>query len=439
MDYNIDENWLIFMKINCPSIGHEVTSIDPVQAQNSATRQELEKLNLALEMGNNVMLYLDDIQHTNPEFLQKFISLCDGTRRIEGVWNGQAKTYDMRGKKFCVVMAGNPYTESGELFKIPDMLANRADIYNLGDMLSGQEDVFELSYIENSLTSNTILSPLATREMSDVYKLIDMAKGGSTAATDLSHQYSGAEVKEITDVLKKLFAVQKVVSRINQQYIRSSAQDDKYRTEPAFKLQGSYRNMNKMAEKISAVMTNEELMQLVSDHYQGESQLLTTGAEENLLKLAELRGNMTQEQSERWQTIKENFLRNQSLGGDDSDAGKKIVLQLNDLVKQVSLLGEKASAKSQPALPEINLDSVIEKLELIAQAFKQPAPNVEVINQPVPGIDKLLTSLAETFESSIHPLIRVMDGKLDLDLKTHKKMTEVEKKLKQLGIELKGK
>jgi hypothetical protein len=45
----------------------------------------------------------------------------------------------MRGKKFCVVMAGNPYTESGEVFKIPDMLANRADIYNLGDVLGGME------------------------------------------------------------------------------------------------------------------------------------------------------------------------------------------------------------------------------------------------------------------------------------------------------------
>ncbi|WP_157618778.1 AAA family ATPase, partial [Vibrio sp. HI00D65] len=88
------------------------------------------------EMGNNVLLYLDDIQHTHPEFLQKFISLCDGTRRIEGTWKGKTKTYDMRGKKFAVVMAGNPYTESGEAFRVPDMLANRADIYNLGDMLS---------------------------------------------------------------------------------------------------------------------------------------------------------------------------------------------------------------------------------------------------------------------------------------------------------------
>ena len=54
----------------------------------------------------------------------------------------------------CVVMAGNPYTESGEKFRIPDMLANRADIYNLGDIIGDSQEVFKLSYIENSLTSN---------------------------------------------------------------------------------------------------------------------------------------------------------------------------------------------------------------------------------------------------------------------------------------------
>ena len=165
MEYTANRLGLNFMKINCPSLGHDVKSLDPANAPNATAKQELEKLNLALEMGNNVMLYLDDIQHTHPEFLQKFISLCDGTRKIEGVWREQSKTYDMRGKKFCVIMAGNPYTESGEVFRIPDMLANRADVYNLGDVLSGQDDVFAKSYIENSLTSNPVLAPLALREL----------------------------------------------------------------------------------------------------------------------------------------------------------------------------------------------------------------------------------------------------------------------------------
>src|SRR5690606_17150546 len=77
MEYVANRLGLVFMRINCPSLGHEVRSLDPDQAGNSTARQELMKLNLALEMGNNVMLYLDDIQHTDPEFLQKFISLCD--------------------------------------------------------------------------------------------------------------------------------------------------------------------------------------------------------------------------------------------------------------------------------------------------------------------------------------------------------------------------
>ncbi|MDX8393684.1 MAG: DNA repair ATPase, partial [Mariprofundales bacterium] len=260
MEYVADRLGLIFMKINCPVIGHAVTSVDPEQADNSASRQELEKLNLALEMGNNVMLYLDDIQHTNSEFLQKFISLSDGTRRIEGVWKKRPKTYDMRGKKFCVVMSGNPYTESGEAFQIPDMLANRADIYNLGDVLSGKEEVFTLSYIENALTSNPVLAPLATREMSDVYKFLDMANGATVAMTDLSYQYSAAEIKEIVDVMQKMKVIQNVVWKVNKAYIAASAQDEKYRTEPIFKLQGSYRNMNKMAEKISSIMTDNELI-----------------------------------------------------------------------------------------------------------------------------------------------------------------------------------
>lgn len=331
MEYVANRLGLIFMKINCPSLGHDVTSLDPAKAPNATAQNELEKLNLALEMGNNVMLYLDDIQHTNPEFLQKFISLCDGTRRIDGVWQGQTKTYDMRGKKFCVVMAGNPYTESGEVFKVPDMLANRADIYNLGDILGGTADIFALSYIENALTSNSVLAPLANRDMADVYALIDKAKGIANTH-ELSYNYSLTEINEIVAILQKMFAIQDVILQVNQAYIASAGQDDNYRTEPAFKLQGSYRNMNKMTEKLSSVMNQAELNQLIDDHYLGEAQLLTKGTESNLLKLAELRNVMTTEQAERWQQIKADFMRNKAMGGDSNDTGNRIVAQLVDMV-----------------------------------------------------------------------------------------------------------
>lgn len=338
MEYVADRLGLIFMKINGPALGHNVLSLDPEQAPNATARQELEKLNLSLEMGNNVMLYLDDIQHTHPEFLQKFISLCDGTRRIEGVWKGKTKTYDLRGKKFCVIMAGNPYTESGEVFKIPDMLANRADIYNLGEVLGGMADVFSLSYIENCLTSNPVLAPLALRDMNDLYLFVDKAIGKAFNTNDLSYAYSDAEITEIVAVLQRLLTVRDVVLRVNQQYIASAAQSDKYRTEPPFKLQGSYRNMNKLAEKISAVMNESELSRLLDDHYLGEAQLLTTGAEENLLKLAEMREVMTEQQQLRWQQIKRDFMRNKSLGGDSADVGNRVVAQLASVVESIQAL-----------------------------------------------------------------------------------------------------
>ncbi len=454
MEYVANRLGLIFMKINCPSLGHDVLSLDPAQAPNATAKQELIKLNLSLEMGNNVMLYLDDIQHTDPEFLQKFISLCDGTRRIEGVWRGKTKTYDMRGRKFCVVMAGNPYTESGEAFQVPDMLANRADIYNLGDILGGMDEQFALSYIENSLTSNQVLAPLAVREMNDVYKLVALAKGEQVATTDLSHPYSGAEINEITDVLNKAFVIQDVILKINQQYIASAAQDDKYRTEPSFKLQGSYRNMNKMIEKVTSVMNDDELMQLIEDHYLGEAQLLTNGAEANLLKLAELRGNMTDEQADRWREIKSDFLRNKAMGGDDSDTGAKVVAQLVDLVTGIEAL---QGAETQAAEGISNRNSLEEELltkgqqqdkaELIdtspvaidktslrylAKALSASKANVEVVNQPVPGIDRILSTLANTIENSFFPVLQSMDKKLEIDLKTHHKMKDISEQLHEL-------
>ncbi len=304
---------------------------------------------LVWKWGSNVLLYLDDIQHTNPEFLQKFIALCDGTRRIEGVWQGKPKTYDMRGKKFAVVMAGNPYTESGEAFKIPDMLANRADIYNLGDILSDQQDAFELSYIENALTSNVVLQPLATRNLNDLYKMVNMAKGVAINHNELEYGYTALEVAEIVSVLQKMLKVQAVLLRVNQQYIASAAMVDHYRTEPPFKLQGSYRNMNKLAEKIVSALSDQELDVLISDHYQGEAQTLTTGAEENLLKLAELRGGLNDHQQQRWLEIKSRFARHLDTGG-EVDPQLKMVYQLSHLNQHIQEIGQKMGDNSEKSL-----------------------------------------------------------------------------------------
>ncbi len=330
MEYIANRLGIIFMKINGPAIGHHVTSLDPSEAPNAAAREEVAKLNLALEMGDNVMIYLDDIQHTNPEFLQKFISLCDAQRKIEGVYKGRTRTYDLRGRKVCVVMAGNPYTESGEKFQIPDMLTNRADIYNLGEMIGESAEAFEMSYLENCLTSNSSLNQLATRSQDDVYAVIRMAQGETPDGIELEGNYSAEELAEFVAVMKKLMRVRDVILAVNREYIRSAATADDYRTEPAFKLQGSYRNMNRIAEKVVPIMNDDELQSLIVSNYENDAQTLTSDTEANLLKFKELIGQLGELDQQRWDAIKKTFQQNvkmRGVGGDDRVG--QVVVQLS--------------------------------------------------------------------------------------------------------------
>lgn len=319
MEYIANRLGLIFMKINGPALGHHVTSLDPSEATNAGAREEVEKLNLALEMGDNVMIYVDDIQHTSPEFLQKFISLCDAQRKIEGVYKGKTRTYDLRGRKVAVVMAGNPYTESGEKFQIPDMLSNRADIYNLGEIIGDSSEAFETSYLENALTSNPALAKLSSRSQQDVYSIIKMANNEPRDGIELEGNYSLEEINELVVTMQKLMRVRDVILTVNKEYIRSAAQSDDYRTEPAFKLQGSYRNMNRIAEKVLPIMNDDELTTLIVSNYENDAQTLTSGTEANLLKFKELTGLLTAVEAERWEDIKRTFRQNVKLKGFSSD------------------------------------------------------------------------------------------------------------------------
>ena len=364
MEYVANRLGVVFMKINGPALGHNVTSLDPADAPNAAAREEVAKLNLALEMGDNVMLYLDDIQHCHPEFLQKFISLCDAQRKIEGVFRGRSRTYDLRGRKVIVVMAGNPYTESGEKFKIPDMLANRADTYNLGDILGGHEDAFKMSYIENAVTSNAVLQPLSNKSQKDIQQFIRIAETGSRDNINFEANYAAEEISEIVSVMSKLLRVRDVVLRVNLEYIRSAAQADAYRTEPPFKLQGSYRNMNRMAEKVVPIMNDAEVDALVIDHYRSESQTLTTGAEANLLKFKELLDIQTADEEARWLEIKKTFKRNLLVGGYGTDPVGRVVTQLAVFGEGLSAIREtlqtavstRGEQKPPEIRPEIKLD-----------------------------------------------------------------------------------
>jgi hypothetical protein len=255
MEYVANRLGLVFVKVNGPALGHEVTSVDPRRRPNATSRQEVEKINLALEMGNNVMLYSTTSStrtRAPPEVHLAVRRAAPHGGRVERV---ERRTYDLRGKKFCVVMAGNPYTETGEKFRIPDMLANRADTYNLGDMLEGKAEAFALSYVENASrptaccaardarARRTSTSSSASRREEPIRR--PSSSTATPAPSSRDHDRAEAPLR----VQRRAAQGQRRVHPERQ------SQEDAYRTEPPFKLQGSYRNMNKMAEKVVAAMT----------------------------------------------------------------------------------------------------------------------------------------------------------------------------------------
>ncbi|MYS64636.1 AAA family ATPase, partial [Streptomyces sp. SID5473] len=302
VEYVAERLGLLLVKVDGPALGHGTVSLDPEQAPDAAARAELEKIAFAVAAGNNVLLYVDDIQHTSPELLQKFLPLCDASRTLGG--------RDLRGKRFAVVMAGNPYTGSGERFRLPDMLANRADVWNLGDVLSGKEEAFRLSFVENALTSHPELAALAGRERSDVELLVRLAAGDPVARRDgLLHPYAAGELERILGVLRQVLAARETVLSVNSAYIASAGVSEAARTEPPFRLQGSYRNMNRIVQRLSPAMTEAEVAAVVTDHYTAEAQALPGDTEANLLKLAALRGTLDEAGAVRWAAVQEAYAR----------------------------------------------------------------------------------------------------------------------------------
>ena len=431
MEYVCAVLGLAFVKVNGPALGHRVTSLDPAEAPNAQARQEVERVNLAFAMGNNVMLYLDDIQHCHPEFLQKFISLCDGQRKIEGVWDGGTRTFDLRGKKLVVVMAGNPYTESGDKFRIPDMLANRADTHNLGDAAGAHADRFALSYLENCLAVNPVLQPLLARPQADVHRFVRIAAGDQGARGELEHTYAAAEIADISATTHLLMRVQRALLAVNQTYIASAAQADEFRIEPPFKLQGSYRNMARISARIVPAMTEAEVDQLVLAHYRAESQTLTTGAEVNLIKLRLLLGCATPEDEARWRDITVVYKRRQELSGKDDPASQAVVqlAKLGERIEALQLALASEAGKARSADAE-RLEHVVARL---SEALKSAAPKVEVINTLPKYYAQIFDHHLKVVEASLAPVLDLLTRYVGSTQQTREHMEAIANDLRTLG------
>ncbi|MEO1335512.1 MAG: DNA repair protein, partial [Myxococcota bacterium] len=287
----------------------------------------------------------------------------------------------------------------------------RADTYNLGDILEGKDDVFALSYIENSLTSNGVLGPLAARSLPDVHRFIRVAQGQDVAQTEYEHSYSRVEIEEATTILQHLFTVQETLLKVNMEYIRSASQDDRFRTEPPFKLQGSYRNMNKLAEKVVPAMNSEELDALIRDHYVGEAQTLTSGAEQNLLKLGELRNTLTEDQNERWSAIKKDFRRVTVSGGTDDDPVTRVTATLGALGDQLDGIKEHLGTGLEASLqkngsPLTELLPHLDQLQATLQAMHDRPLAVNLTTEAPIKLQELLARQLTSLEQTLAPMVR---------------------------------
>ncbi len=194
--------------------------------------------------------------------------------------------------------------------------------------------------------------------------------------------------------------------------------------------------MNKLAEKVSAVMTDSELQQLINDHYRGEAQLLTQGTEANLLKLAELRGTLSDDEASRWAQIKKDFLRNKSFGGDEADTGQRIAAQLADLVDGITNLGSdlkpNGAAKLDRKAHASSAKLISSSLDKLGDAVASKKTTVSVTNKPSKEFAQTLDALNETIEHTLFPLVRSMDKRIALDIEAHDKLRKLAQEVEAL-------
>jgi hypothetical protein len=112
---------------------------------------------------------------------------------------------------------------------------------------------------------------------------------------------------------------------------------------------------------------------------------LTTGAEENLLKLAHLLGQPSIDEQTRWQDLVADFVRLRKQGGTDADGATRVANTLSEIGKHIEGLG----------------------------ARMNPSVNVNVPEQQV--LQAAVLRLAESYEQTLLPLISSMNHKMRLD------------------------
>ena len=258
-------------------------------------------------------------------------------------------------------------------------------------------------------------------------------------------------------------SVRDVLLKVNQAYIQSAAQDDRYRQSPPFRLQGSYRNMARLAPQVTPLMTPQEIGDLLRDHYRAEAQTLTSGAEENLLQLAQLTGQATEAETARWQQVQAEFRRQRQMGGADDDPAIRITRGLLDISRSLEALNPEKTAeklarqltqghmllarpltalarsiKEGDAATQRQLQDTLSATAAALKALQGAAADLAQHSdraQEKRMVEALL-SLSVTYRQLIMPLVRGIEARLGHDAptraQTHAQIEQVEKELRKL-------
>jgi len=138
--------------------------------------------------------------------------------------------------------------------------------------------------------------------------------------------------------------------------------------------------MARIAEKVIPLMTHEEIRELIIDHYENESQTLTTGAEANLLKFKEMEKILTDEETTRWEQIKKDFNKNKLLGGaGENDPVARVVAQLTQFNDGLESIKDGIQAAgSNYAQPQSLADNTISQLEKIISGLRAVPVEVDI-------------------------------------------------------------
>ena len=174
---------------------------------------------------------------------------------------------------------------------------------------------------------------------------------------------------------------------------------------------------------------------MLSDHYQGEAQLLTTGAEHNLLKLAQLRGNSTNQEQQRWETILEDFQRNKTMGGDDMDAASKVVSQLSYVTQHLKSIHKAINATDTELVQP--MQTISNQLQALQDTISHKDMGVNIVNQPSAVVEESIQQLANIVETTFMPVVAAMDKKIDLDLAIVRKVNDLSGDIKALSQSVK--